>query len=83
MSFYDAQELNGRPTGTLRGRRVGLPGVSPTSVRRTVAARLFQRGAEEEQIGEVLGISDKKAVRDLLPKPRLHQPLQSVVRELV
>jgi integrase len=64
-------------------RRIGLPGVSPMSVRRTVAARLFERGAAEEQIGEVLGISDKKAVRDLLPKPHLHQPLQSVVRELV
>lgn len=64
-------------------RRIGLPGVSPMSVRRTVATRLFERGAAEEQIGEVLGISDMKAVRELLPRPRLHQPLQSVVRELV
>ena len=53
------------------------------SVRRTVAARWFARGAAEEQIGEVLGISDMKAVREPLPKPHLHQPLQSVVRELV
>lgn len=64
-------------------RRIGLPGVSPMSVRRTLATRLFQRGAAEEQIGEVLGISDRKAVRDLLPKPYQRQPLQSVVRELV
>ena len=64
-------------------RRIGLPDVSPMSARRTVATRLFERGAAEEQIGEVLGISDMKAVRELLPRPRLHQPLQSVVRELV
>ncbi len=64
-------------------RRIGLPGVSPMSVRRTVAARLFERGAGEDQIGEVLGISDRKAVRELLPKLDLRQPLQSVVRELI
>lgn len=64
-------------------RRIGLPGVSPMSVRRTVAARLFERGAGEDQIGEVLGISDRKAVRELLPKLDLRQPLQWVVRELV
>ncbi|MDB5924553.1 MAG: site-specific integrase [Betaproteobacteria bacterium] len=62
-------------------RRTGLCGVSALTVRRTVATRLFERGAAEEQIGEVLGIADKKSVRELLPK--LHQPLQSVVRELV
>lgn len=62
-------------------RRIGFPGVSALSVRRTVATRLFERGAAEEQIGEILGISDKKSVRELLPK--LYQPLQAVVRELV
>jgi integrase len=62
-------------------RRIGLSGVSALIMRRTVAARMFERGAAEDQIGEVLGISDKKAVRELLPKAR--QPLQAVVRELV
>ena len=62
-------------------RRVGLEGVSALNVRRTVAARLFERGAAEDQIGEVLGISEMKSVRELLPK--LRQPLQSIVRELV
>jgi site-specific recombinase XerD len=62
-------------------RRTGLAGVSALNVRRTVAARLFERGAEEDQIGEVLGISERKAVRELLPNVR--QPLQAVVRELV
>lgn len=62
-------------------RRIGLSGVSALSVRRTVAIRLFERGAAEDQIGEILGISEKKSVRELLPKQR--QTLQSVVRELV
>ena len=62
-------------------RRIGLEGVSALNVRRTVATRLFERGAEEDQIGEILGISERKSVRELLPK--LRQPLQSVVRELV
>ena len=62
-------------------RRIGMEGVSALSVRRTVALRLYQRGAAEEQIGVVLGISDKKAVRQLLP--RRERPLQAVVRDLV
>ena len=62
-------------------RRIGLEGVSALNVRRTVATRLFERGAEEDQIGEILGISERKSVRELLPKIR--QPLQAVVRELV
>lgn len=62
-------------------RRTGIEGVSALNVRRTVAARLFERGASEDQIGEVLGISEMKAVRELLPKGR--QPLQEVMRELV
>ncbi|MDB5337567.1 MAG: site-specific integrase [Planctomycetaceae bacterium] len=62
-------------------RRIGLPGVSALSIRRTVATRMFERGAAEDQIGEILGISEKKSVRELLPKQR--QPLQAVVRGLV
>ena len=62
-------------------RRTGLEGVSALNVRRTVAARLFERGAGEDQIGEVLGISEMKSVRELLPKCR--QPLQAITRELV
>ncbi|RJG00587.1 site-specific integrase [Noviherbaspirillum sedimenti] len=62
-------------------RRIGLPGASALSVRRTVANRLYERGAAEDQIGEILGISEKKSVRELLPRQR--QPLQSVVRGLV
>lgn len=62
-------------------RRTGIEGVSALNARRTVAARMFERGASEDQIGEVLGISKMKAVRELLPKCR--QPLQAVMCELV
>lgn len=62
-------------------RCIGLEGVSALNLRRTVAARLLERGAAEDQIGEVLGISELKSVRELLPN--LRQPLQVVVRELV
>jgi integrase len=62
-------------------RRTGLAGVSALSARRTVAQRMLERGAIEEQIGELLGISERKAVRELLPRQR--EPLHAVVRELV
>jgi integrase len=62
-------------------RRSGLKGVTAISLRRTVVARLLERGAAETQIGEALGIGELKSVRKLLP----HQlPLLKVlVRDLV
>ncbi len=62
-------------------RRIGLEGLSALNARRTVAARLLERGAAEDQIGVVLGISELKSVRELLPDMR--RPLHMVVRELV
>jgi len=62
-------------------RRTGLEGVSALNLRRTIAARMLARGAIEEQIGEVLGISELKAIRELLPDT--YQPLQSILHELV
>ncbi|MES2299413.1 MAG: site-specific integrase [Pseudomonadota bacterium] len=62
-------------------RRIGLEGLSALNARRTVAARLLERGAAEDQIGVVLGISELKSVRELLPDMR--RPLRMVVRELV
>jgi hypothetical protein len=35
-----------------------------------VVARLYERGADEEQVGLVLGISDRSAVRGLFPRSR-------------
>lgn len=49
--------------------RIAMPGVSALTVRRTVAARLAERGADEKQIGAILGIYERKAVRGLLPQP--------------
>ena len=62
-------------------RYAGLEGASPTSVRRTLVAQLYRRGADEEQVGLVLGITDRSAVRELFP--RLRPDLASLLEELV
>jgi integrase len=62
-------------------RQIGMEGMSTLNLRRTVAARMLARGAAEDQIGEILGISDSKSVRELLPDVR--QPLESILRELL
>jgi len=51
----------------------GLQDVSALSARRALALRLIARGADEGQIGNLLGISDRTAVRELLGqrKPEL------------
>lgn len=51
-------------------RYAELEGVSALSVRRTVIVRLHERGADEDQIGLLLGISERSAVRELLPKSK-------------
>lgn len=51
-------------------RNSELRGSTPLSVRRTLAAKLYERGADDEQIGCLLGISDLCAVRELLPRTR-------------
>lgn len=62
-------------------RHADLRDVTPLSARHTVAARLYERGADEEQVGLLLGISGRSAVRDLFPK---RQPSMSdLVRDLV
>lgn len=58
-------------------RRVGFPGLSALSVRQTVMDRLLRRGADEEQIGELLGI------RELRPIKRERRRLEDLVQELV
>lgn len=62
-------------------RRIGLEGTSAVNLRRTVAARMQARGASLEQIGEILGIGEAKAVRELLPV--VQYTLGDVVRDLV
>ena len=62
-------------------RRIGMPGVSALTVRRTVAARLSERGADVEQIGQLLGVYERKSVRGLLPPQR--RGLQELMHGLV
>ncbi len=47
-------------------RTAGIDGLCASTLRRTLARRLRDRGATLEQIGEALGISDRKSLRDLL-----------------
>jgi integrase len=51
-------------------RYADVDGATALSVRHTVAARLYERGADEEQVGQVLGISNRSAVRGLFPRTR-------------
>ena len=51
-------------------RYAELKGVSALSARRTVISRLYARGADEEQVGQLLGISERSAVRALLSRPK-------------
>ena len=51
-------------------RYADLAGATALSARHTVVARLYDRGADEEQVGAVLGISDRSAVRELFPRTR-------------
>jgi integrase len=62
-------------------RRAGLKGVTTMTARRAVARRLRERGAEDDQIGELLGIKNLGALRELLDGCR--RPLAAVVEELV
>lgn len=62
-------------------RYAGLTDVTPLSVRQTLVSRLYARGADESQVGLLLGISDRSGVRELFPKPRPTVP--ELVRELI
>jgi predicted transcriptional regulator len=62
-------------------RYTDLKGLNAMAIRRAVAARLYSRGADEEQIGLLLGIGDKSAVRDWFPRPK--PSIQSLVDELI
>lgn len=62
-------------------RYAELEGATALSVRRTIVARLYDRGADEGQIGLVLGISDRCAVREMFPRAR--PTLATLVDDLV
>lgn len=62
-------------------RYAELRDMTPLSVRMTLASRLYERGADEEQIGLLLGISARSAVRELFPRPKPTIP--DLMREVV
>jgi len=51
-------------------RLSGIKGLNTQSARLTLMARMYDRGADEDQVGLVLGIADRSAVREQLPRPR-------------
>jgi len=49
-------------------RYAGLKQVTALTVRHTVAHRLYARGADESQVGLLLGIAERSAVREQFPR---------------
>jgi integrase len=62
-------------------RYAEFEGTTALSARHTVVARLYDRGADEEQVGLMLGISDRSAVRELFPRTR--RDMVELVAELI
>lgn len=62
-------------------RYAEIKGLSAQSARLTVISRMYDRGADEDQVGVILGIGERSAVRELLPRPRPR--LAELVDELV
>jgi integrase len=62
-------------------RYADIPGLCTQSARLTLMSRMYERGADEDQVGEVLGIADRSAVREQLarPRPALAQVLDEMV----
>lgn len=60
---------------------IHFPGLSALSLRQTLAARLYERGATDEQVGELFGILDVSHVRECFPRQR--KPLSDLVTDLV
>lgn len=62
-------------------RYADIPGLCTQSARLTLMSRMYERGADEDQVGEVLGIADRSAVREQLarPRPALAQLLDEMV----
>lgn len=62
-------------------RYAEIKDVSARSARRTVVSRLYERGADEDQVGLLLGISERSAVRALLSRPK--PTMDDLVDELI
>lgn len=62
-------------------RYADIQGLCAQSARLTLMSRMYERGADEDQVGEILGIADRSAVRDQLPRPK--PTLAALLDELV
>lgn len=62
-------------------RYAELANVTPLTVRHTLASRLYERRADEDQVALLFGITGKKAVRAQFPRPR--PTVTELVRELI
>jgi len=51
-------------------RYADIKGMCTQSARLTVMSRMYERGADEDQVGVILGSADRSAVRDQLPRPK-------------
>ena len=51
-------------------RQADIQGLCAQSGRLTLMFRMYERGADEDQVGIVMGIADRSAVREQLPRPR-------------
>jgi hypothetical protein len=62
-------------------RYAELKGFSTQSARLTVIARMYERGADDDQVGAILGIGKRSAVRELVlrPKPTLAELLDELI----
>jgi len=62
-------------------RYTEIKGLCAQSARLTVMSRMYERGADEDQAGMILGISERSAVREMLQRPKL--TLAELLDELV
>ena len=62
-------------------RTAGFKNLTTLAVRHTVADRLYARGADEAQVGLLLGISERAAVREMFPRrvPSLDELTEDLV----
>ena len=51
-------------------RYADIEGLCTQSARLTLMSRMYERGADEDQVGLILGIADRSAVRGQLARPR-------------
>jgi integrase len=64
--------------------RAGFNDVSALCARRTVAKRLAERGCNVDQVGSILGLTDRNSVRNLIQSQQESaRSLKAVLRELV